>query len=500
MIKILSAATTVRRVSLIMLIAILFTAFIPITTYATTTLTYPYQLVPGDPRLDFPAAEGRQLDMQSDTWFMEGFLKGTVSGRNFSFIAVYNINHIPMPPDYTSTYDFDFYSIALYDLDTGDYGTHTTYSYAPYFPLTASTGYLDLHQTLYDVGYQEAVWTTAKDNNGNLVPFTYNVNFPGVDQTGRYMCLTANVQALNPPVAVGADTYNGKITILGQENTYSYFQTGLKFEGTLTWGGLTENVTGTLGHIDRQMFPLYAGVFSGPDGRDISHEWGTYFLNNGVDFSNWRQFDRVNGDAISWYNGATVVDPKTGASYVNDIVCENLSYIRVEMANSPVQPLRPPRAPVLYFPDRQRITSESLRLYLWTEPLTVGLPLLAFPVEYVHGPVLLTGMLKGKHIEGIGSFERTLGLYRDFELVKVLKDSVKHLPAEAFQQPRAASLLRILLIISQVESKINNGDDASALSLANGALRTAIETKLVEPYRSQMQQINNDLINVIGVY
>ncbi len=40
-------------------------------------LAYPYSLVPGNPVLDFPAAEGRLADMDSDTWFLEGVLEGT---------------------------------------------------------------------------------------------------------------------------------------------------------------------------------------------------------------------------------------------------------------------------------------------------------------------------------------------------------------------------------------------------------------------------------------
>src|SRR4030042_5343236 len=199
MIKKLSAATAVRRVSLIILIAILFTAFIPIATYATTTLTYPYQLVPGDSRLDFPAAEGRQLDMQTDTWFIEGLLKGVDSGREFGFIAVYCINRLPYYPGFDFAYDF--FSIAFYDLDTGDYGTSTTYSgtMSGNAGIAASTGHLDLSAP---AGAGEAVWTTAIDKDGNLVPFTYNVDFPGVDQNGLNMHLTAGVQALNPPAAV----------------------------------------------------------------------------------------------------------------------------------------------------------------------------------------------------------------------------------------------------------------------------------------------------------
>ncbi len=185
---------------------------------------YPFALVPTDPRLNFPAAEGRQLDMDSDTWFLEGVLEGQKTGRRFSFIIVYYVSRI------NGIFPFNFYSLTFYDLDKADYGTFTQYDFGR---MKASTGYLDL--TL-PVNGQDAVWTTAIDDNGYLVPFSYRVNLVGVDQNGRKMSLVAGARPANPPVAVGADVYKGLITVLKQANTYSYFQTGIQFDGVLDWG------------------------------------------------------------------------------------------------------------------------------------------------------------------------------------------------------------------------------------------------------------------------
>jgi hypothetical protein len=33
---------------------------------------YPFQLVPGDAQLEFPAAEGTHRDHESDTWYLAG--------------------------------------------------------------------------------------------------------------------------------------------------------------------------------------------------------------------------------------------------------------------------------------------------------------------------------------------------------------------------------------------------------------------------------------------
>jgi hypothetical protein len=445
-----------------------------------TQLNYPYKLVAGDPRLNFPTAEGRQLDMDSDTWFLEGVLEGQQTGRRYSFIVVYFVSRI------YGVIPFNFYSLTFYDLDKADYGTFTKYDVAR---MKASTGFLDLS---LPVNGEHASWTTTVDNTGYLVPFSYSINLPGVDQHGRAMHLSANVKMVNPPVAVGADTYKGLITVLKQPNTYSYFQTGAKFDGVLSWGDHSEPVKGHLGHMDRQMFPRFSGAYNGRDGRDLSHEWRTFFLDNGTDFSSWRQFDRTAKNAEYSYGGATTYNPAQGPRYAGDIVYENLSYVRTE--NPPIQPLVTPRSNVLYFPNRHRLSSKSLDLELEADPI-INAPLLAFPVEYMHGPVMLSGTQAGQPVKGIGSFELTLHLYRDFELVTVLSDSVRHLPPESVS-PTAAPIKDILGNIAQVGNAVDRGDYAAARSTADSTVREQL-LSLAEPYRGEMLQILNDLIAVL---
>jgi len=442
---------------------------------------YPYALVPSDRRLDFPQAEGRQLDMDTDTWFLEGVLEGKHSGRRFSFIVVYYVSRL------FGFFPFNFYSLTFYDLDKADYGTYTKLDFGT---MGASTGYLDLR---LPIDGEEAFWTTALDNTGALRPYTYAVNLPGTDQDGRHMRLAADLRATNPPVAVGADQYNGRITVLKQDDTYSYFQTGIHFDGTLDWGAIHEPVQGTLGHIDRQMFPQFSGVNARSwDARDLSHEWRTYFLDNGMDLSSWRQFDRMDRNSEYSYGGATVYTPQDGARYVGDIVYENLSYVRTE--NPPVKPLMPARSEVLYFPSRHRLSSASLALELVAEPV-VNAPLLAFPVEYMHGPVLLHGSVAGQPVNGIGSFEMTLHLYRDFELATVLADSVRHLAPQALLAS-TTPIGQILGHIAQLDAALDAGDAPAALAVADGQLRAALLT-LASPYNGEMLQILDDLIAAI---
>ena len=118
--------------------------------------------------------------------------------------------------------------------------------------LTMAAGYLDIS---YQSSAGTASWTASRDVDGELLPYTYSVNLVGEDHSGRPMHLELAVTPTRAPTPVGASTYNGKIACFGQHDTYSYFQTGMTMTGTLRWGDVVEQVSGTAGHIDRQWFP-----------------------------------------------------------------------------------------------------------------------------------------------------------------------------------------------------------------------------------------------------
>ena len=208
----------------------------------------------------------------------------------------------------------DFYTMALFDLDTGDYGTYTDYDMPPanmepgaQRKLAMASGYLDIS---YHSSAGTASWTTCRNADGELLPYTYRVSLVGEDHSGRPMRLDLAVTPTRAPTPVGASTYNGKIVCFGQSDTYSYFQTGMAMTGTLRWGDVVEQVSGSGGHVDRQWFPKYAGGGgTGGDPRARSHEWRTINFDNGVDLSIWRQFDRTNGNALQPFTGVTTSYP-----------------------------------------------------------------------------------------------------------------------------------------------------------------------------------------------
>lgn len=356
----------------------------------------------------FPAAEGNHPDCESDTWFLAGELSGQ-SGRSFAFLTIFNKNR----PGQAMV--ADFYTFALFDLDAGTYATYTDYDMPP-ANLNASSPKLSVEAGRLDMTYDSsagtAVWRTCRDEQNQLVPYTYDVGL-----VGDGMRLDLHVTPTRAPVPLGAETYAGKIECFGQPETYSYFQTGMTMVGTLRWGAVQEAVSGNAGHVDRQWFPLYAGG-GGTDGdiRARAHEWRTINLDNGVDLSVWRQFDRINRNALQPFSGATTSSPNSPPEYVDDIEVQITSYVRWPDS---VSPLVPPPASARYMPDRHRLTSGKLDLDLTGEPL-VAAPAHALPIEYMEGPYRYRGTFRGQSVSGFAFYERSLALYRDWELVDVL--------------------------------------------------------------------------------
>ncbi|HYB36592.1 MAG TPA: lipocalin-like domain-containing protein [Mycobacterium sp.] len=418
--------------------------------------SYPFQLVPGDGRLEFPAAEGEHPDHESDTWFLAGQLDAA-TGRSFAFLTIFNKNR----PG--GSVVADFYTMALFDLDTGGYGTYTDYDMPPASlspgarpKLSAAAGHLDIR---YESAAGTASWTTCRGDDGQLLPYTYRLNLVGVDQAGQPMNLEVVVTPTRAPVPVGASTYDGKIACFGQDGTYSYFQTGMVMTGTLRWGESAEQVAGRAGHVDRQWFPKYAGGGgTGGDPRARSHEWRTINLDNGVDLSIWRQFDRTNRNTLQPFSGTTTSypDPAAQPECAEDVEVTVNTYVRWP---DWVRPLVPPRAAVRYLPDRHRITCTALQLDLTGEPL-VAVPAHALPIEYMDGPYRYRGTLRGEPVSGFGFYERSLALYRDWELIDVLATAAANLDPPAPQLVALADRVRPLVV---------SGNRREALELVQAA-------------------------------
>ncbi|MDT5007622.1 MAG: hypothetical protein QOJ24_4798, partial [Mycobacterium sp.] len=93
------------------------------------------------------------------------------------------------------------------------------------------------------------------------------------------------------------------------------------------------------------------------------------------------------------------------------------SYVRWPAS---IRTLVPPPAEVRFMPDRHRLTSQKLDLDLKGEPL-VPAPAHGLPLEYMEGPYRYQGTFRGEPVSGFAFYERSLALYRDWELAAVLE-------------------------------------------------------------------------------
>lgn len=430
-----------------------------------SALQCPFELVPSDAEFVFPGAEGIHPHCQSDTWFLAGELSGRTSGRRFAFLTIFNQNR----PD--GTIVADFHTMALFDLDHATYGTCTTYDMPPknmqpgtVHKMTAATGHLELS---FATELGRSTWASRRDADGTLVPFGYRLDLVGTDQFDAPMRLRLEVDGTRPPVPVGGATYRGRFQCLAQPETFSYFQTGMRMVGTLEWGSIDEAVSGSAGHIDRQWFPLPAGG-GGTDcnPRAISYEWRTIHLDNGADVVAWRQFDRRDRNAPRPFTGATVSYADGRApECVEDIAVSTESYVR--WPESVRQLIRPPVS-ARWMPDRHTFRSEALELELRGTPL-IPAPAHALPVEYMEGPFEYEGTMRGQPVRGFGISERSLALYRDFELVEVLA-TTEHAALAAELRPlvadgsRAEALARLRTVHPGASARLVD-DLTAALSV-----------------------------------
>jgi predicted secreted hydrolase len=449
--------------------------------------SYPYRLVAGDDQLDFPAAEGTHPDFESDTWYLAGQLTAPASGRTFAFITIFNRNRPGGTPGPAVV--ADFHTFALFDVDRGSYGTFTDYDMPPknMVPgavpkLTSAQGYLDLR---YDGSAGTTTWTACRDASGALVPYTYDFADFGTDKDGAAMELRLHVTPTRPPVPVGGGVHRGKIVACLQDDTYSYFQTGMRMTGTLRWGEHEEHVVGESGHVDRQWFPQYAGGGgTGGDARGQAHEWHTISLDNGVDLSVWRQFDRRIGNALVPFTGITTSsDDGSGPQCVEDLEVTTTSYAR--WPDEVRSLMRPPAAP-RYLPVRHTLRSAALDLELTGEPM-VPMPAHALPIEYLEGPYRYHGTMGGKPVAGVALYEATIAMYKDWELVDVLATQVAALDAGS---PALTAAL------DQARSHVARGHDQATLDYLSREVRPLL-TGLADVRAGELMDILANLADAI---
>ena len=379
---------------------------------------YPYLLVPGDPQLVFPAAEGYQ-DVATDTYYASGILQGEASGRRYAFLTIFAKNG-----EILDLLSADFHVLALFDLESGTYDTGSRFDLPPTGPINldrinVTRGHLDVS---YTSRRRVSRMRARTDAEGGLYPFAYEFDLSAEARSGTEMALSLCADALKPPQAVGGAVHGGRITVYGQPDTYSYFQ-ALTYSGTLRWGETEEAVSGRIGWLDRQWFPDYAGRYAGLLADRWGHQWTQVSLDTGWEFGLWRQFDREADDRPVMFSGLTATDPAGATLFADDVAVDVLSYLRdperIEPLLADAQRLAGRRSSFRWFFDAFRLRAPSLDLDVVSMPL-VAAPAHHMPIDYFSGPTRVEGTMGGQPVAGFGFHERTLPLSSPRQLVIVL--------------------------------------------------------------------------------
>lgn len=457
---------------------------------------YPLVLVPGDPEMVFPAAEGHQ-DVATDTYYASGILEGTDSRRRYAFLTIFAKNERIF-----SVLSADFYVLALFDLDTGRYDTTSEFDLPPGHAINSDNinvtrGRLEV---IYTAGRRISRIQARRSEADELFPFAYELELNGRGRTGAEMALSLCADALKPPQPVGGAAFGGRIRVMGQDNTHSYFQP-LGYSGQLRWGNIEETVTGRIGWLDRQWFADYVGAQAGVLGERFGHQWSQISLDNGWEFGLWRHFDRTRRDRVVAFSGVTGTDPEGRTVFSDDYLVDSISYFRdpnlIEPLLGDAQSAVGIRSHIRYFFDAFRLRVPSIALDIVSTPL-VATPAHRMPIDYFSGPTRVEGLLDDQAVSGLGFHERTMPFWRPRQLIIVLRDSLLYLPAEAVASS-SLTAEQLADLAWQTNSPINRHRYGQARRLLEERVRPAL-IPISEPHRSHLDRIVDDLVDQISFF
>lgn len=384
---------------------------------------YPYTPDWGDPAwFTFPAVDGGRDDLGMATYFVDGFLRGRQSGRDYAFMVIVTDMRV-LRKRVRAT----FYTFALYDRAARRYGTYTDYDFpAPprirrRHKLDAARGHLDLR---YAASVGPVRWANARADAGALVPFAWTLDLRGRDHHGAAMALALDVDATRPPAPLGGRARGGEMMFLGVASTFSYFQSGLRLRGELAWGEVRESVEGEVGWIDRQWAVDDFSRHQDRRSARYRNEWRVLQLANGWDMSCFHQYLRPARNAVVPWTGLSAQGPPPACEIraTTDVVLDVPEFIRSPGVVRGRELLTDgPR----WFPYRYRLAAPELGLDVAATPWTDA-PAHDLPIEYWTGPVTIAGRMLDAPVTGLGFDERSRPWIHGFEIAEALRLTATH--------------------------------------------------------------------------
>ena len=335
--------------------------------------TYPYE--PAGSKVHFPADEGRHSAEPEEWWYTTGHVTGETTGKHYSYMLTYF---------YHPELIFDgFRVLNISDDDAGNFIEET--AAVNYSVLSGDS--LNILASIWQDGTES--WKNKTGGDGKAIPFEYLISAGGAPGS-----LDLDYVSQKRPLIL-ADSgflYQGYT-----DYTYYYSLTGIDVTGTLTFDGITEQVTGTA-WIDRQ----YGTINPSTGNR---YEWFSIQLSNGMDLNIWNIFtsERKIPEGIKFNILAVYKDENT--QYTTSLFeIERLGYAWMEDKG-------------MCYARKWRLTSEEDNLDLVISTLHPGYEV-ELPFRFYEGPTTVTGTVNGEDVTGQG-FAELLHSYEhpDVELV-----------------------------------------------------------------------------------
>ncbi len=246
----------------IFLLSILLITAVPVALEGQAWKVYPY--TPEGSLISFPVDEGWHSEEAIEWWYIAGHLEGTESGTPYSFMLTYFYY-----PEDTLGFSFDGFRILNISNDlTGEF--HTETMVLNYVDL--ATDHLHIDARL--LNFVNEYWVHKEEGDDTLIPFEYELS-ASAGANG----ITLSTVSQKAPLIPGGD---GLFNQGAESYTYYYSLTESLVEGTLTFEGNNETVTGSA-WIDRQY-----GTFN--PHTEEKYEWFFLQLSNGMDLNIWNLF------------------------------------------------------------------------------------------------------------------------------------------------------------------------------------------------------------------
>jgi predicted secreted hydrolase len=321
---------------------------------------YPYQ--PEQSLLRFPDDEGFHPDELIEWWYINGHARGMVTGHDYSFMVAYFYEPVSWVDG------FRIFSVC--DETTGVYITQTRPCIYP----VLDTDRLNLCCNI--VGGNIETFTNDTNAGGDLIPFDYLLQVLSDSDTLNIRC-----SAQKPPLIV-ADSgflYQGATGY-----SYYYSITDLLISGTLTFQGLSEEISGTA-WIDRQF-----GSFNPYVGED--YEWLSVQLDNHVELNIWNIFtpEHTIPDSPA-YRICSVVWADGTSFTTSDFTLERMKFA--------------------YTPDSERCYANGWKLKMKSQPIELIVNTLfsdhevLLPFRFFEGSTAVQGFMDGLPVSGKGFAE-----------------------------------------------------------------------------------------------